>query len=1492
MSGVQFLSRSIDYLGDLGAKLRDLRGYRTLAHELIQNADDATDATSISFDVGDAALVVDNDGHFRSCGKLDSQECPWKDDPAFGRRCDFHRFRLIASGDKRNEAGTTGAFGIGFIAVYQITDRPELISSGQHWTLHEDRPEQERIEVCGGCTSCQPPGLPGTRFILPWAFDADTTLRRELRAEAAPGDVHTRMHEELQHSAPVAMLFLKRLTRVEIKRNGAHTRALETVRESNHLILSDGDPKNDQMWRVLSGDFSPEANKLRAKHTTRIEPKRTAKVSLAIPTDHPRPGLLCACLPTEHVSGLPFHVNADFFPSNDRKRVLLVDDYQSEWNRAALRAAATAFGESLTTLVSELTPQRLWATIQTIKEVSDAQREVGEPTLTEFWTALQPKLATEKVIYTSQDQWVASKDACYLLQHEEMRAASILEDLGIAVVHEDLRSYQNVLTEKSVGVAVLNIERLCTALRSRGLGERTPHADLPESLSDTESRDTLWAEIALLRNRQRSQQARADDDRRLRAMAVAPGRDLALWPLQDIYRADGSTQSLFSLVQPAIPFLSPETGFEPLVDLCPNFDVRAALNCLEAIDHDDLEARWQDQKLPLDQLFEWFKNRWTELRDDPALRKRLTALRVYPSGGRLRSLGDLALPGQFEDPFGLAELVDLAALGGRREFLRDLGMPELDFRTYAVDRLPKALQSAGVSDKTRRDVTALLASHLGELKDDAEARKVLTAARLVECADGLHREARECYFDSTSVRACFGDHAHLVALPAEHRESISDLYLWLGVATSPRAGDLVQAIRNTAAQPYSEHGARRIGTILGYLARCIGTGTIPTALSIVRTLRWLPARGRIDRWYAPDEVHAIYQDYLFESQALFLDAARSIQIECSDFLKALGVKQTPTVRQVVKHLLHCAANEKEVNVGVYDFLNGKADDSDLDELKGENCLWLRGRYRTAQEVFWGEHPFGEYRWRLGDDLRRLSALLNRLGVRDRPGHTDAVAVIREVSRGFGDRHEALSEEAFSVLMACWQMLDASLGLGEITSADLEVLRGTTCIPNPRRLLQPPELMFFENRAGLVGKFGLLLTNNVIPQPIGATRAFLSVGVRHLGSAVEVEILERTDPSEDVALGGRVRERRNEIGRVLNSSGDYADAAAGIARLDAVQFEITSSLVLRYRLHEFGRDSHSDPEEVLAHFDRETSTLRHVRRDSGVAWSTISRELAVAMMPDSDPGRLAPGLKEVLAATTNKEAADILDELGLAKVDTTVSTGMPSSEAATSLGGEGAPDDGSNVPDSEPGGTAPTPPPDLDVQGALAGILGDGATPPTPPLPDPGAPSPGSGSKGSPGASTRTGRPVLRSYVPSPDGSNSETPSDAADSDDCSSVDIAGVRRVLEHEQNAGRRPKEMPHTNPGYDVESSDGTGVVVRYIEIKSLSGAWRRSYAVLSRTQFDKASELQDLFWLYVVEHAERSDFRIHRIPNPALKANHFMFDDGWTATEEPNTESNEST
>jgi hypothetical protein len=82
MNAPVFLSRGIDYLGDLGAKLRDLQGYKTLAHELIQNADDVASATSMTFHVRTDALVVDNDGVFSDCQAIELPECPWKEDGA------------------------------------------------------------------------------------------------------------------------------------------------------------------------------------------------------------------------------------------------------------------------------------------------------------------------------------------------------------------------------------------------------------------------------------------------------------------------------------------------------------------------------------------------------------------------------------------------------------------------------------------------------------------------------------------------------------------------------------------------------------------------------------------------------------------------------------------------------------------------------------------------------------------------------------------------------------------------------------------------------------------------------------------------------------------------------------------------------------------------------------------------------------------------------------------------------------------------------------------------------------------------------------------------------------------------------------------------------------------------------------------------------------------------------------------------------------------
>ncbi len=111
------------------------------------------------------------------------------------------------------------------------------------------------------------------------------------------------------------------------------------------------------------------------------------------------------------------------------------------------------------------------------------------------------------------------------------------------------------------------------------------------------------------------------------------------------------------------------------------------------------------------------------------------------------------------------------------------------------------------------------------------------------------------------------------------------------------------------------------------------------------------------------------------------------------------------------------------------------------------------------------------------------------------------------------------------------------------------------------------------------------------------------------------------------------------------------------------------------------------------------------------------------------------------------------------------------------------------------------------------------------------------------------------------------------------VDRAGISRVLAFEHENERVPSEMPHTNPGYDIESH-GPGDMIRYIEVKSLSGEWQPSnLPALTATQFDMAQELGHEFWLYVVEYALDDDaWQIYCLRNPFNDVGRFLFDAKW--------------
>ena len=161
-------SYTANLLGNIRSHLAGLQGYDVMALELIQNADDAK-AESVVFDITDRGLLVFNSGKFTYCGDLHTRPCSFISSNNYS--CDYHRIADVGSGGKLSRGENIGRFGIGFVSTYQVTDHPEIRSSGVKLTLH---PEEGQWFI-------EPFEQPeGTEFFLPWADDPNTEARLAL----------------------------------------------------------------------------------------------------------------------------------------------------------------------------------------------------------------------------------------------------------------------------------------------------------------------------------------------------------------------------------------------------------------------------------------------------------------------------------------------------------------------------------------------------------------------------------------------------------------------------------------------------------------------------------------------------------------------------------------------------------------------------------------------------------------------------------------------------------------------------------------------------------------------------------------------------------------------------------------------------------------------------------------------------------------------------------------------------------------------------------------------------------------------------------------------------------------------------------------------------------------------------------------------------------------------------------------------------------------
>lgn len=1455
MPSITYRTQDIDYLGFLETKLRDLRGIPTLAYELIQNADDVKDelgnpaTTLIRFDIRDDALIVENDGVFRPV--------------------DFERMQHIASGGKRDEEGTTGAFGIGFISVYQITDSPEIISSGVHWAFQPaESPDKRIIEV--------PENTLGTRFRLPWAYDPKSPVRRKLRLEAVESQQIEGFASQVSEAVASAALFLKQLQVLEVLRNGRLYSRFRREDGGDGQIMVEDHQNNLIIWNIFHANFETTADRLRSYYP--IEKKRHSRVRIAIPDEPLADGRLYAVLPSETRLSLPFHIDADFFPSSDRKRIDLETGYQAEWNKAAIEAAARAVAYNLKRLPDMLGHVGLWRFIEQLDATRQAtERGTQNAVFAAFWREIAPLLSKSAIVRTSSGAWVEPAKARLLESEAEQEAQPILERLGIPVVHPELRRFYGLMRQS--GVPLLSVDDVVAGLAKVKMVSGIPIAEAPAGLRDHSSWNLLWKALDAIQNRRlQSQETISSSWRKIGLAPLAVSQDKRIYRPSELFRGDKETREVF----PQVTWLHSSIGEGAIPGNCvPEFGLLEALEYLES-EPNELEVAGQ---LDVSSLFRWLEHHRAHIELSVEERRRLLSLPLYPHGDKLLPLEQLFLPSNFEDPVGVASVLDVQALGVTRDFLRALGVAELTFANYVRQAVPHVFENNDdVPAETRHQLLELIARSLSEIREDSSVKRILKDVPLIPCDDDQFRKPAEVY-GRALVRDVLGSN-YPVAKPAETL-NIEELYRWLDIPSDPRPADLIRHVRQLIKTQPDEWSVARIKDVFDYLA-----GRWPAwdqsardEFNQLTQLAWLPGSKDLARWFLPSEVYSDFRQYLFESQGNFLLIPRAIQSKASttDFMRFLGIRTDPEPKAVVRHLLLYSRKSKPVNKEVYRFLNDNAEDGAIDQLLPEPCILLPDEtYARPDQVFWNQHSFGRFRYWLGGELRRYDALLERLGVREAPEPVDYIRVLLDISREFATGSRILDDEAYDVVLHCWSELTAAASDRRMDTSDLLSLCKEPVIPDARHMLRPPERVYFEDRVGLAAKFDGLLDHDVVPRPHGAWQAMHAVGVRFLSDVIELDFVESPDAVHDRQLSEHVRGRERLLQRIFESENQNAAHPLDLDRFKAIDYQLAQRLRVRYIFRGLLQPRFSSAEELPALYKSDDGLLFVTRENGHYSWQDIAREMAYALKQYREVGSLAIAIRDVLAAEKLSEIELSLDKLGYPPLDWLefVRTEIvPIGE----LGGEDAPDEtpDSYVHDPIAGILGALPPRRAEMPGSdereqevRRGTDGTGTSAPGPrPVTQPsGGTSNGRGIRNDRGGEMRT------SYVFPAQG---DKPSDASRQTQAKrgAVEQAAVNRAVNFEQENGREPQVMPPKNEGYDIQSLDDDGEL-RYIEVKGLNGAWSRANPVLMTAAEHRFGRSKgEAYWLYVIEHTGNPELtNLYAIQDPVNTIDRYAFDYGW--------------
>lgn len=1508
-------SYTANLLGNIRSHLAGLQGYDVMALELIQNADDAK-AESVVFDVTDLGLTVFNSGKFTYCGDL-GKPCAFLTEGNY--KCDYHRITDVGSGGKLNRGENIGRFGIGFVSTYQITDYPEIRSSGIKLTLY---PEQGQWFI-------EPFEQPeGTTFFLPWADNPNTQARLALGVSHVSTAHIDQLIADFQKVLRKSLLFLRHVRTAELRRNGELVLACDLERGDESDLIASFRPSGEvEQWHILRADAAESAARLYAIHPRLESLGRGTKISIGLRIE-PEPlaeGLLYAFLPTEQSTGLPLHINADFFPESDRKALIFAGhQHEQAWNEMLIDVAATELARDPEGLLKMLGDVQFW---QIMARAFDLSRPSNHPAcFKRFWERMRAT-ATQAHIAPAQDGRVhIPSDVFFPDKALNSTQVSALKEIGGQVITEDLRPFRTAVNQ--LGAPFLTFERLVELLEQAMPSQTAGTLQVEEDRLEEFYRP-LWGMInELIPEAIKPTPATKAAIQRLQAIPFVVTEDLYAVTISQSFVAPAALEAgrVASLL-PTLAIASRQVlGFPKISRQICQLELAAVVNHLSSMCVTDvIEDVIGVEQEQLRDLYAMFADLDRHGNVDATVYQSLRNLPIWLSSRGLIKASQALLPGNFTDPTGQADLLETSVLtASAREFVSSkLGVQMQTIEAFVQNVLPRFFNAEGPLDASKYARLISEIANYPALVNDEGIRRLLGALPIIPTLDGNWSRPTKTYRRTDELVRVLGDATSLWLDTSRvpNTRSVHSFIDSIGLRRSPMAEHLVERMLFIAEKYLPTEDAKRASGEAFYVLcdRFDEWKEQSFFLDAINNLKRSPCFPAIDDdkgWYSANSLYAPYRAEAFSSQASVLDFRNMARLN-RDLLKKLNVALEPETSLVINHLRHCVSKKTPAPFTTYQILNERSKDegSSISTLSGEPFIYIESQrgYVRSNQLFWMPQQLGIYAFTIPGNLEAFKPLFNAIGVKNVPEGRDYVDILLDIVGKYFEQSKPLIGVDRAVYDVCLTSVAAAYENEKLTKSDMQRLREAPTILNVWGLLNHPDEVLLQDSEWHAGFFCREL-DQALCKPVPELWPFLEeVGVKRLSESAQVTLEFVDGPQADEThLAERLMGRLDILARLLHDKPTTVrkKIQSALSTLTAVSHDIVR---IQASVNIAGAQVVAPPTPTQAFYDIENGGLILARPVSDRSWAHVLNALFHQLMPEESGGEISKltlsvrPLMEMTIEEAHRELSDAgipfpdaevgkentedltspeLDEMG----GTTELNNHEETEAApTSVGDSGGQADeadgshhrnqqDSNLASSLGGGTREQP-----SSGAGSGSPGRSA-------PESNASATEVGSKNRPCDGEQIAkkpRPQhkeqwdrrLLSYVRQRQEAPANTDGLEGPSEHNLAVEVVAREAVCAYEKERGRMPEQMAQTHPGYDIISINPVTGEDRFIEVKGVNGEWNQTGVGLSRLQFSNALDYGDRYWLYVVEFvSDPEHMRVHPIQSPATQITAFMFDGNW--------------